>query len=74
MNLYYIDVFLYLRSEGFIEFDIANIVESWDQGSPNHGLVVRATNENVDGTVIKFYSDHDSGVPAQNAYIDVTCN
>ena len=65
---------MYLRNEGFIEFDITSIVNSWHQGtSDNYGVVVRATNENVDGTVIKFYSD-DSGDPPHYAYVDVTCN
>ena len=48
-------------------------MNSWHQGtSDNHGVVVRATNENVAGTVIKFYSD-DSSNANRHAYIDVNC-
>ena len=66
------DVHLYFRNEGFISFDITDIVNSWDQGSANHGILVRATNQNVVGTVIRFYSD-DSSNANHHAYIDVNC-
>ena len=62
---------LYFRNEGFVEFNITSIVNSWHQGtSDNHGVVVCATTEN---TVVKFYSD-DSANLARHAYIEVTCN
>ena len=69
-----IDVYLYLRGTGFVEFDITSIVNSWHQGtSNNHGVVVRATTENTIGNVVKFYSD-DSTDSDRHAYIEVTCN
>ena len=64
---------MYFRSEGYIPFDITNIVKSWDEGDHQLGLVVRAINEDGVGSVARFYSD-DSVYTDRHAYIKVTCN
>lgn len=40
-----------------MEFDITDAVKSWGNGVPNHGLVIRATNELARGRSIRFYSN-----------------
>ena len=59
---------------GYVQFDITNIVKSWDDGtSPQRGIVIRAINDNVGGSVARFYSC-DSSNPNHPAYILVFCN
>lgn len=60
-----------LRPKGFVEFDITHAVRSWASGTPNHGLVIRATNELVPGRDIRFASNaHDSD---KHAFVNVLC-
>ena len=59
------------RPRGFVEFDVTNAVKRWREGVPNNGLVIRATNELVEGRDIRFASNAmpDS---SQHAYILVS--
>ena len=67
-------VHLYCRTNDFYPFDITNIVKSWDDGSSTqHGLVARAINDDVGGSVATFDS-YDSSNAYRHAYIQVFCN
>ncbi len=59
------------RPKGFVEFNVTNAVKRWREGLPNHGLVIRATNELDEGRDIRFASNamYDS---TQHAYILVS--
>ena len=59
------------RPSGFVEFDITNAVRSWRNGVPNHGLLIRATNELAAGRGIRFSSN--AGPSAWRAYVLVLC-
>ena len=64
------------QPSGYMEFDVTGAATSWKQGSPNHGLLVLATNENVDGTDLRFYSRRHieaTSCPATKPFITVLC-
>lgn len=61
-----------LRQRGFVEFDITDAVKSWRNGVPNHGLVIRATNELARGRSIRFYSSRHRD-SAKHAFALVRC-
>ena len=44
------------RPAGYIEFDVEEVMNNWKCGDPNHGLIVRATNEGQAGRELRFYS------------------
>ncbi|XP_078342209.1 uncharacterized protein LOC144628031 [Oculina patagonica] len=61
-----------VRPVGFVEFDITNAVRSWSSGVPNHGLVIRATNELDPGRDIRFASKAHND-PDTHAFVNVLC-
>ena len=66
------DTMLPNRPPGFVEFDIIDAVKSWRNVVPNHGLVIRATNELDRGRDIRFYSNgYDDS--SKHAFVSVRC-
>ncbi|KAJ7365187.1 hypothetical protein OS493_007838 [Desmophyllum pertusum] len=68
-------VMIFPRRPGndFVEFDVTNAVKRWKYGLPNHGLLIRATNELVPGRDIRFASNAWPD-PSKHAYILVLCS
>ena len=60
------------RPSGFVEFDVTDAVKRWGNGVPNNGLLIRATNEHVDGRDIRFASNA-SPDSSKHAFILVRC-
>ena len=60
------------RPRGFVEFDITDAVKSWRSGTPNYGLLVRATNELARGRSIRFASNRYSD-KSKHAFVQVLC-
>ncbi len=59
------------RPAGYVEFDITEAMRNWKDGQPNYGLLVWATNEDVEGRDLRFYSrDNTENKPL----IRVLCN
>ncbi|KAJ7365165.1 hypothetical protein OS493_007814 [Desmophyllum pertusum] len=56
----------------FVEFDVTNAVKRWKYGLPNHGLLIRATNELAAGRDIRFASN--AADSSKHAYILVLCS
>ena len=44
------------RPSGYMEFDVTRAVKDWANGAPNHGLLIWAMNEYIEGRDIRFYS------------------
>ena len=44
------------RPAGHMEFDITQAAKNWLSGQPNYGVVISATNEQVQGREARFYS------------------
>ncbi|KAK3730387.1 hypothetical protein QZH41_004671 [Actinostola sp. cb2023] len=61
-----------LRKQGFIEFDVTNIIRSLVGGLANNGVIVLAVNEAKIGRDLRFTSN--SGTASQQAYVNVMCN
>ena len=61
-----------VRPRGFVEFDITPAVIKWRSGVPNHGLVIRATNELELGRDVRFYSNA-YGDSSKHAFVHVFC-
>ena len=59
------------RPRGSVEFDVTNAVKRWREGVPNNGLVIRATNELVEGRDIRF-ANNAMPDSSQHAYILVS--
>ena len=60
------------RPQGFVEFDITRALRRWRSGVPNHGLVIRATNELDAGRSIRFASNAMSDT-TKHAHVLVLC-
>ena len=60
------------RPRGFVEFDITDAVKSWRSGTPNYGLLIRATNELATGRDIRFASKEYSD-RSKHAFVRVLC-
>ena len=61
------------RPQGFIEFDVTEAVRNWQDGDPNYGILVWATNEDDQGRDIRFYSSSYSD-SSKHSFIKVLCN
>ena len=48
------------RPAGHMEFDITQAAKNWLSGQPNYGVVISATNEQIQGREARFYS-HERG-------------
>ena len=60
------------RPRGFVELDITDAVKTWRSGTPNHGLLIRATNELARGRDIRFASNRYSD-KSKHAFVQVLC-
>ena len=60
------------RPRGFVELDITDAVKSWRTGTPNYGLLIRATNELARGRDIRFASNRYSD-KSKRAFVRVLC-
>ena len=60
------------RPRGFVELDITDAVKSWRSGTPNYGLLVRATNELASGRDIRFASNGYRD-KSKHAFVQVLC-
>ena len=56
-----------------MEFDITEAMRNWQNGDPNYGVLLRATNENALGRDIRFYSNAETDT-SRHAYVNVLCN
>lgn len=61
------------RPRGFVELDITDAVKSWRSGTPNYGLLIRATNELASGRDIRFASNRYSD-KSKHAFVKVLCS
>ena len=61
------------RPSGFVEIEVTSAVKAWKSGSPNHGVVIWATNEYREGRDTRFASNADSN-SSRHAYIILNCN
>jgi len=63
------------RPKGFVEFDITRAVKKWIQhgNSNNHGLLIRATDENEDGRDLRFFSNYANDAN-KHAFVNVMCD
>ena len=58
---------------GFVEIEVTSAVKGWKSCSPNYGVVIWATNENIAGRDTRFASNADSD-SSRHAYIILNCN
>ena len=61
------------RPRGFVEIEVTSAVKAWKSGSPNYGVVIWATNEDIVGRDTRFASSADSN-SSRHAYIILNCN
>ena len=61
------------RPRGFVEIEVTSAVKAWKSGSPNYGVVIWATNENIAGRGTRFASNADSD-SSRHAYIILNYN
>ena len=61
------------RPSDFMEFDITEAMRNWQNGDPNYGVLLRATNENDLGRDVRFYSNAQSNT-GRHAYVTVLCD
>jgi len=61
------------RPTGFVEVDVTSAMKDWKAGKPNYGLLLLATNEDVDGRDTRFASKTDTD-PKKHPYIKVNCD
>ena len=67
-------VYVYIsRPSGFMEFDITEAMRNWQNGDPNYGVLLMATNENDLGRDVRFYSNAE-GDRSRHAYVNVLCD
>lgn len=58
------------QTGSYVEFDITSAAQNWKDGDPNYGLLIWATNEDVDGTDFRFYSREAA---SNKPYMRVKC-
>lgn len=58
---------------GWYQIDVTSAVRHWKSGQPNHGLLIRATNEYTEGRDFRFSSNNDLDNPGRRARILVLC-
>jgi len=61
------------RPIGFVELDVTSALRDWKAGKPNYGLLLWATNEDVDGRDTRFASKTDTD-PKKHPCIIVNCD
>ena len=63
-------IFFCFRPSGYIEFDITEAMRNWQDGQPNYGVLLLATNEAALGRDTRFYSNAYSST-SRHAYVNV---
>ena len=58
---------------GFVQIDVTSAAKAWKNGSPNYGIVIWVTNENVEGRDTRFASNADSD-SSRHVYIIMNCD
>ena len=58
---------------GFVQIDVTSAARAWRNVSTNYGVVIWATNENVEGRDTRFASNADSD-SSRHAYIILNCD
>ena len=61
------------RPSGFMEFDITEAMRNWQNGDPNYGVLLMATNESDLGRDIRFYSNAEADT-TRHAFVNVLCD
>ena len=61
-----------INHPGFYTIDVTSAVRNWKNNQGNFGLLIRATNEHIEGRDFRFVSNADSN-REKHAYILVTC-
>ena len=63
------------RPAGYVEFNVTEAMDNWMNGEPNYGLLVLATNENIDGRELQFFSKDmpDPGCE-YHPFVNVVCD
>ena len=61
------------QPKGFVRIDVTAAAKAWKHGSPNYGVVIWATNEQVAGRDTRFASNADPD-SSRHAYIILNCN
>ena len=61
------------RPSGFVEIEVTSAVQDWKAGIPNYGLLLWATNEDINGHDTRFFSKSYSD-SSKHPYMLVNCN
>ena len=61
------------RPSGFVEIEVTSAVQDWKAGKPNYGLLLWATNEDINGRDTRFFSKSYSD-SSKHPYMLVNCN
>ena len=61
------------RPSGYIEWDVTSAADNWRHGDENHGVILSASNELVNGTDMRFYSRKNDVLEDRRPYMTVVC-
>ena len=61
------------RPAGYVEIEVTSAAEDWKAGKPNYGLLIWATNEDINGRDTRFISREDKD-SSRRPYILINCN
>ena len=62
------------RPHGHMEFDITQAAKNWLLGQPNYGVVISATNEEIQGREARFYSRERGNEWRDHPRMSVLCH
>ena len=66
-----LDTVIFPPIKPWLEMDITEAVRNWENGEPNYGVLIYATNDDDDGYDIRFHSrEYSTGKP----HLLVFCN
>jgi len=66
-------IFTNRPEEDFVEFDITEAMQNWQQGDSNYGVLLRASNEEEEGRDLRFASNANSDT-TRHAFVNVLCD
>ena len=61
------------RPSGFVEIEVTSAVQDWKAGKPNYGLLIWATNEDINGRDTRFFSRSYTD-SSKHPYMLINCN
>ena len=61
------------RPAGYVEIETTSAAKDWEAGKPNYGLLIWATNEDINGRDTRFISREDED-SSKHPYILINCN